>query len=128
MAWCFEDENSPATDDILGKLKRSTAVVPTIWPLEVANVLLASKRRKRINDVQIAEFLDSLSALPIVVDPSTTSRAMQSIFVLAGRLDLTIYDASYLELALREGIPLITLDKLLINAARKLNVPLALDN
>lgn len=126
MAWCFEDESNEYTDAILEKLGISTAVVPTIWPLEVANVLLLSKKKKRITEVQLASFVDALSTLPIVVDPSTTSRAMHSIMVLAGQSDLTIYDAAYLELAIREGIPLITLDKGLIRAAKKLNILLEL--
>jgi|ERR1700722_14690975 len=124
MAWCFEDESNDYTDTILENLKNTTAIVPTIWPLEVANVLLLSKKNKRITAVQSASFIDALLALPIVIDQSTTSRAMHSIFVLAGQLDLTIYDAAYLELAIRERIPLLTLDKLLIKAAKRLNVPL----
>lgn len=124
MAWCFEDEGNEYSDTILENLKDATAIVPTIWSLEVANVLLLSKKHKRITEVQSASFIDALSALPIVVDPSTTSRAMHSIFALAGQSELTIYDASYLELAIREGIPLLTLDKELIKAAKKLHIPL----
>lgn len=124
MAWCFEEERRDFTEAILESLTNTTAIVPTIWPLEVANVLLISKKHKRITEVQSASFIDALSALPIVVDQSTTSRAMHSIFVLAGQADLTSYDAAYLELAIREGIPLLTLDKGLIKAAKKLNIPL----
>ncbi len=124
MAWCFEDESNDYTDAILEDLKDATAIVPTIWPLEVANVLLQSKKNKRITEVQSASFIDALSALPIVVDQSTTSRSMHSIFVLARQLDLTIYDAAYLELAIREKIPLLSLDKGLIKAAKKLHIPL----
>lgn len=72
----------------------------------------------------MASFIDALSVLPIIIDQSTTSRAMHSVFTLAGQTDLTIYDAAYLELALRERIPLLTLDKGLIKAAEKLNIPL----
>jgi len=124
MAWCFEDESNDYTDSILENLKDATAVVPTIWPLEVANVLLLAKKHKRITEVQSASFIDALSALPIIIDQSTTSRAMHSVFVLAGQSDLTIYDAAYLELAKRENIPLITLDKGLIKAAKKLDISL----
>ncbi len=124
MAWCFEDESNEYTDTILENLNHSTAIVPTIWPLEVANVLLLSKKKKRITEIQSASFIDALAALPIVVDASTAYRAMHSVFVLAGQSDLTIYDAAYLELAVREGIPLLTLDKGLIKAAKKLHIPL----
>lgn len=122
MAWCFEDESNDYTDSILESLNDTTAIVPTLWPLEVANVLLLSKKEKRVTEIQSASFIDILSSLPIVVDPSTTSRAMHSIFVLAGETNLTIYDAAYLELALREKIPLITLDEALNKAASKLGI------
>lgn len=124
--WCFEDENNEFTEGILQKLGNSTAIVPTIWPLEVANVLLISKKHKRLTEVQAASFIDALSVLPIVIDQSTSFRAMHNIFVLAGESDLTIYDAAYLEVAIREKIPLLTLDKGLIKAAKRLNIPLSL--
>jgi predicted nucleic acid-binding protein len=126
MAWCFEDESTSYTDTILDNLKQTTALVPTIWPLEVANVLLISRKNRRITEIQLASFIDALSALPIVVDQSTTMRAMHSIFALAGQLNLSIYDAAYLELALREKIPILTLDKGLIQAAKKLHIPTSL--
>jgi predicted nucleic acid-binding protein len=123
MAWCFEDESTEATDLILERLSGSTAIVPTIWPLEVANVLLLAKKKKRIAELQVASFIDALTTLPIVVDQSTSSKAMHSIFTVAAQTDLTIYDAAYLELAFREQIPLLTLDKGLLTAAKKLNIP-----
>lgn len=123
MAWCFEDESNEYTDTILENLRDSKAIVPTIWPLEIANVLLQAKKKKRITEIQVANFIDALSALPIIIDPSTSSRAMHSVFVLAGQSNLTIYDAAYLELALREGIPLMTLDKELLKAAKNLHIP-----
>lgn len=124
MAWCFEDESNDYTDSILENLKKAIAIVPTIWPLEVANVLLLSKKKKRITEVQLASFIDALSVLPISIDSSTGSRAIHSVFALADQLDLTIYDATYLELAMREKIPLVTLDKELIIAANKLQIPI----
>ena len=124
MAWCFEDESNDYTDAILDNLEDATAIVPAIWSLEVANVLLLSKKNKRITEVQAASFIEVLSALPIVVEQSTATRAMHSIFLLAGQSGLTIYDAAYVELAIREKIPLLTLDKGLIKAAKKLHIPL----
>lgn len=126
MAWCFADESTDFTDSILESLNSKTAVVPTIWPLEVANVLLMAKKKNRITGIVSTSFIDALSTLPIVIDPSTTSRAMHSIFSLAGELDLTIYDATYLELAIREKVPLLTSDQALIKAAKKLHIPLQL--
>lgn len=124
MAWCFEDESNEYTDSILENLSVAKAIVPTIWSLEVANVLLLAKKNKRITEIQSASFIDALSVLPIVVDPFTSTRALHSIFVLAEQSELTIYDAAYLELAIRERIPLLTLDKSLSKAAKKFNIPL----
>ena len=125
MSWLFEDESSPQTDKILELLEVFPAVVPTIWPLEVANVLLIAGRKKRITPIQGASFIDALANLPIYIDESTTARAMHSIFTLANQKNLTIYDAAYLELAIRESIPLATQDKDLIKAAKNLNIPLS---
>lgn len=122
MAWCFEDESNDYADNILEKLKNGKAVVPSIWSLEVANVLLLSKKHKRISEIESSSFIDLLSEMPIIVEQSAAIRAMHSVFVLAGQLDLTIYDASYLELAIREKIPLLTLDKQLIKAAKKMHI------
>lgn len=124
MTWCFEDEANAYADSILENFTNTTAIVPTIWPLEVANVLLLSKKKKRITEVHSSSFVDAISALPIVIDQSTSLKAMHSIYTLASQLDLTIYDSCYLELALREKIPLLTFDSGLIKAAKKLQIPL----
>lgn len=120
MAWLFEDETTLDTEKVLEQLSDSKAIVPTIWPLEVANVLLIAIKKKRVTKIQAASFIDSLNALPIHVDESTTLRAMHSIFTLANQENLTIYDASYLELAIRENIPIATKDQDLLRAAKKL--------
>ncbi len=122
MAWLFEDECTPAVEHVLDRLKDSVAIVPTIWPLEVANVLLMSQRRKRITSSKASSFVDALTALPIVIDESTSAKAMHSIYTLAESYQMTIYDAAYLELALREKIPLLSLDQDLIKAAKKAGV------
>lgn len=117
MTWLFEDEASTASDRILDELQGSIAVVPTIWPLEVSNVLLLAMRKKRLSSTKAAGFIDALALLPIVVDQTTSTRAMHSIFRLADSLQITVYDAAYLELAIREKIPLATLDQELLKAA-----------
>jgi predicted nucleic acid-binding protein len=124
MAWCFEDEGNLFTDKLLSQMNHLKAVVPTIWPLEVVNVLLLAQSKKRISAIQSASFIDALSVLSIIVDPSTTSRAMHTILRFAENTKLTIYDAAYLELAFREKIPLATLDKDLIAAAKSMNIEL----
>lgn len=119
MTWLFEDESNEASDDVLHRLKNSVAVVPTIWPLEVANVLLMAQKHQRISPTKASGFVDALSALPIIVDETTSRRAMHSIYVLAESMRITIYDAAYLELAIREKIPLLSQDQDLIKAAKK---------
>lgn len=122
MAWCFEDEATPGTDAVLDRLADDPAVVPALWELEVANVLLAGERRGRITEAQAARFVSLLSTLPINVDlvspPMTTALA-------AGRLhQLSAYDAAYFNLAARDGIALATRDRRLRAAACTAGIPL----
>jgi predicted nucleic acid-binding protein len=100
------------------------AIVPTIWALEVANALLVAERRKRISLADSAAAWASLQKLPIETDPETGRRAGSDILALARQQRLSVYDAAYLELAMRQGTPLASLDELLRAAARALKVPL----
>lgn len=121
MAWCFEDESSPLTDRVLDGLTERTIAVPPIWPLEVVNVLVVAERRRRIKVADSARFLELLSELPIDVDSDADGAA---ILATAREGGLSAYDASYIELAIRRGIPLATTDRRLANAAKKLGVQL----
>jgi predicted nucleic acid-binding protein len=122
MAWCFEDEATPATDSVLDLLGNDHVVVPAIWPLEVANVLLVAERRGRLTEAQASRFLELLAQLPINVDTSPTD--MAGIVATGRRHTLSSYDAAYLHLAERLGATLATLDKPLAKAARKAGVQL----
>lgn len=128
MAWLFEDETNATTEATLELLKISTANVPSVWSLEVANVLVHAVRHKRISNVQAANFIDALTKLPINIDELTSTRAMHSIYALANSEKLTIYDAAYLDLAIRKQIPIATLDKELLKAAKRLKIPLATES
>lgn len=119
MSWCFEDESNALADIILESLKQSKAIVPAIWPLEVGNVLLIAERRDRLSEADSTRFLSMLSSLPIHSEPETSQRAMSHILFLAREHQLSTYDASYLDLAMREGIPIATLDKRLKDAAKQ---------
>lgn len=122
MAWCFEDEATDATDAVLDRLRDDRAVVPAIWPLEVANVLLVAERRSRLSEAQASRFVELLAQLPIDVDGSATDMAG---LVAAGRRHrLSPYDASYLVLAKRQGVALATLDRPLAKAAGNSGVQL----
>jgi predicted nucleic acid-binding protein len=124
MAWYFGDEATAYTDAVRDSLVAQQAVVPTLWSLEVANVLVMGERRKRSTEGQAARWLRLLSALPIAIDSETPFRAFDSILSLARHHRLTAYDAAYLELALRRSLPIATLDDDLKNAAHALGVAL----
>ncbi len=124
MAWCFEDEDSGYAERVLERLADARAVVPSIWPLEVVNVLLTAERRKRLRRSDVAHFLNLVASLPIAVEPDAPGRVFTEVLSLAREAGLTSYDASYLDLAMREGIPLATQDAALRKAAKKLHVKL----
>ncbi len=121
-AWLFADEARPETDNLLDILAEHGALVPNLWQLEVANVLIQAERRGRITAAQISTRLELLANLPIITDTETSPRAFREILTLARSQTLTTYDASYLELAIRRGIPLATQDKALVRAANAAQV------
>jgi predicted nucleic acid-binding protein len=125
LTWCFEDEAMPWTDDVLAQLKAGDeGIVPAHWRAEVANALLIAVRRGRISREKANRFFLDLRALPIRIDPESSETVFDQVFKLAEKYGLTVYDAAYLELAIREGLPLATLDKELRMAARASGVPL----
>ena len=118
MTWWFEDETDAYAERVLDYLDEASAIVPAIWPLEVANALLAAERRNRIasrDSDRVAEFIVTL---PIHVDDETHAHALGATMALAREYALTAYDAAYLELAMRLDVPLATADKALAGAAR----------
>ena len=118
MAWCFEDEATPYADAIQDRLGDVGALVPMIWPLEVANAALMGERRKRRDAARTGQFFALLDGLPIVVDGETSGKAFGEIARLARAHQLSAYDAAYLELAIRRSLPLASLDGRLKTAAR----------
>ena len=122
MSWCFSDESTPASAEIQDRLAEETALVPAHWFLEVANVLAMAEKRKRITPAKSTEFLTLLKTLDFEVDDDATGRAFGYILPLSRAHRLTSYDAAYLDLALRRGLPLATLDDDLQAAARKLGI------
>jgi predicted nucleic acid-binding protein len=115
----------PWTDALLAKLRAGDeAIVPAHWRAEVANALLIAVRRDRISREKANRFFLDLRALPIRIDSESSEALFDQVFKLAEQYRLTIYDAGYLELAIREGLPLATLDHELRKAARASRVPL----
>lgn len=124
MAWCFADETTPYSEAVLDRLQDTGAFVPAIWPLEAANILLLAERHGRITQAQTVRLTQFLRGLPITVDTGSLALTFGSVLELGRAYGLTSYDASYLELAMRAGIPLATLDARLRNAAASIGVPL----
>ena len=125
LAWCFPDEQAAYPQSVLSALGgKAEAVVPALWPLEVANALLMGERRKRSSQMDTVAWMGFLSALPITVDTEAATRAFGDITNLARTHRLTVYDAAYLELAMRLGIALATLDGELKAAAKAVGVAL----
>jgi len=115
VAWALSDDNSGAAESAYRRLQSDTAVVPAHWWFEVCNTLIVSERRQRLSEEETALFLDLLSYVPIGRDVNPNESA---VLGLARKHRLTVYDAAYLELAVRLGIPLATLDTDLTRAAR----------
>ena len=122
VAWILPDEAESGAEALGESLVETTAVVPGFWPVEVANVLLVATRRGRIEEEVWPDLLDRLAALPIETDMETGVRAWTDSLRVARDHQLSVYDAAYLELAMRRRIPLATLDGDLATAARRAGV------
>ena len=124
LAWGLEDESNEYTDAVLDALENGKALVPYIWLLEVSNALLVAERRGRVTQAMVAGFLEYLRSLPIVVEQAEPDRIFGEVLLLAREQGLSVYDAAYLDLALRRGLPLATQDQVLRDAARRMGVEL----
>lgn len=122
LAWCFVDKSSEMADRVLGQLGGEEALAPAIWPLEVANGLRTAERRGRLDLADLAQLRELLTALPVEVESVTLDTALGEVAELARQLDLTAYDASYLALAARRGLPLATADDRLRRACEQAGV------
>lgn len=125
LAWLYQEETTPPVREVFSHITRSGAWVPSLWRLEVANSLQYSARRgRRITSAFRDESLADLESYFIAIDSETDRQAWGAILELAATSDLTLYDASYLELAIRRNLPLATLDKKLRAAAVKAGIKL----
>jgi len=122
LAAVLPERHSQAARAILLRVAESGAVVPAIWHLEVGNSLLAAERRGILLGTQREEILKRLAVLPISTDQETAPRAWSDTIGLARDYGLTLYDAAYLELARRRGVPLATFDAALLRAASVVGV------
>jgi predicted nucleic acid-binding protein len=124
LAWVYSDETTEAVKQVLEMLSQSSAWVPGLWRLEIANVLEMGVRRGRHDAGFRDGTLADLALLPIHLDAETDRHAWGATARLAERHRLTLYDAAYLELALRRGLPLATVDQELRRAASTENLVL----
>lgn len=124
LSWCFDDEHTPATDALLEQLVESGAIAPSLWPLEILNALAMAERRSRIDPDRRQRLAGFLHDLPVTLDAETSGQAWAVTSQLAAQFRLTVYDATYLELAQRLSLPLATLDKELRVAGGALGITL----
>ncbi len=125
LSWFFPEERSPATEALLDAFPTSRVTVPELWLFELGNgLLLANRRDASVTESFITRFLDQILKKPITIDRTASDRAVSAIRHLAARHQLSIYDATYLDLAIRAGLPLATLDQKLIKATKAAGVDL----
>jgi predicted nucleic acid-binding protein len=124
LAWHFDDESSQYADRVFTRLRKDEAIVPSTWPLELANALLFGERRGRISISGVEAALRQTLELTVSYRDVPPNAAFGPVLDLARLQRLTVYDAIYLHLAIHEGIPLATLDDDLIAAARRVGIDL----
>jgi predicted nucleic acid-binding protein len=117
LAWCFADEGGDYALSVLDRLRAGEAVTASHWGLELANALLVAERRGQIEPADVSRVAKFVLALPIAVDPVARRRPLAAIHRLGRTHGLSAYDAAYLELAVRHGVPIATLDSDLRDAA-----------
>ncbi|MCS6285215.1 MAG: type II toxin-antitoxin system VapC family toxin [Nitrospira sp.] len=125
MRWFFGDgkpQDLAYAGKVLDLMQEAQAVVPATWGLEVANVIAKAEEKALVTEARSGAFLEMLEDVDIDVDSATFAHALSDTLQLARRYKLSSYDASYLELALRLGLPLATLDEDLQKATKKAGV------
>jgi predicted nucleic acid-binding protein len=124
LAWCFRDEETPATKSLLVRMGDESALVPPLWFVELTNILAIGERKGRITGAEVDGFISLVDGFDIEIDQDGAVRTFSHVLPLCRAHQLTSYDAVCLELALRRHLPLATLDEPLRKAAKKLDVKL----
>lgn len=125
LDWHFEDETSEYAEHVLDRMETDEAIAPALWPLAMANGLIVAERRGRLSPAKLARAVELSLDLRVSLDEVSVAHALGPVLDVARSQGLTAYDAAYLELAMREGIPLATQDDDLRAAAARVGVPLA---
>ncbi|CAM3744534.1 type II toxin-antitoxin system VapC family toxin [Polynucleobacter antarcticus] len=128
MRWLFDDggtKDRQYSETILNSIVAGTytPIAPGIWPLEIANVISRAEAMGQIEEMRSAHFLEIIREMGVTTEPVSQSVCFGGVLHLARAYKLSSYDSAYLELAMRQGIPLATLDKDLIGAMKKVGVP-----
>jgi len=122
LLWCFPDEETEQSQTALHLLGSTAALVPSIWPLEVGNTLQMGVRRGRLTEGQLERVTRLIRQLDIQVEATTFPDVMERLVPLALRHQLSVYDSSYLDLAIRRNLPLASSDRHLIDVALTMGV------
>ena len=122
LAWAFPDEASDYAEEVLIALNGGTIVVPALWAIEITNAVLVAERRKRVAQPEVRRFVELLRELTFVMDSQGVAESVSNILPLGREHGLSAYDAAYLDVAMRHGAPLATLDGGLRKAGRKAGV------
>lgn len=122
LAWCFRDEASALTEYLLRRAARDGCVVPAHFRVEIANVLSGARRRGRIAPEGIALYLGILRSLPIAIDRADRDVILGAVLDLSQSASIAAYDAAYVDLARRLGLPLATIDRDMVRAATAIKV------
>ena len=123
LAWCLEDESSDAADAAVERLMLEGGIAPAHWPLEIANALRSAERRGRVDEPSLRRLRPRLHGLPVEVVPVELSTAL-GVIESARIHRLSVYDATYLDLADIRGLGLATVDGRLSEACRSAGIPL----
>ena len=122
LAWCFPDEASAYADAVLVALEGRTVIVPAVWALEITNAVLVAERRKRVKQAEVRRFVQLLGGLTIIEQSQRVADTVTNVLPLAREYDLSSYHAAYLDVAVRQGAPLATLDSTLEKAGRSAGI------
>ena len=122
LAWCFPDEASGYADGVLVALEGHAILVPALWPIDITNAVLTAERRKRVRQSEVRRFVELLNGLTVIMDSQSVAESLGNIFPIAREYGLSAYDAAYLDVAVRYGAPLATLDSTLQKAGRKAGI------
>ena len=124
IGWCFHDRMSPASVAAIARLRTGTVLVPAVFFFEVANALVVAQRRGVIAPADADSFVNLLESLRIVVDRQGIHRACHELREIATAQRLTVYDASYLQLAMRSAASIATRDGPLRDASLRVGLTL----